>query len=194
MTLNEHLTCPKCGYDLYGIPEVRCPECDFRYDAGALRSMAASAEWIRLVAARTLILRASAAAALAVPAVLDRFAISDLASFVVVGVVYFAAFLTWIVLTDSYVGLASIPNLIVVFLGIGLAFVFVGNAVPWIALGLATVLLFFAWTARTRHWPHLAPPGNAPSTELRRSVVRHSVAGNVLLIAASLLVAVSLLH
>ena len=194
MTLDEHLTCPKCGYDLYGIPEVRCPECDFRYDAAALRSIAASGEWIRLVAARTLILRASVAAALAVPTVLDRFAISGLALLFVVGVVYFAAFLTWVALTDSYVGLASIPNLIIVFLGIGLAFVFVGNAEPWISFGLATVFLFFACTARTRRWPKLPPPGNAPSTELRRSVVRHSVAGNVLLIVASLLVAGSLLR
>lgn len=31
--------CPSCGYNLYGIPEVRCPECGFRYDLRAVRSL-----------------------------------------------------------------------------------------------------------------------------------------------------------
>ncbi len=36
MTLAKHLACLECGYDLHGIPEVRCPECGFHYDAKAL--------------------------------------------------------------------------------------------------------------------------------------------------------------
>lgn len=31
--------CPDCGYDLRGIPEGACPECGFRYDRQAVRSL-----------------------------------------------------------------------------------------------------------------------------------------------------------
>lgn len=194
MTLEDHLACPKCGYDLHGIPEVRCPECGFRYDAAALRSMAASAEWIRLVAARMLIVRATWAAALTVPAVLDRLSINGLSSLCVIAIAYLAAFLTWAVLTDAYVGLASIPNLLTVLLGVGLFIMCIGHAVPWASLGVGIVFLLLAWTARIRYWPTLLPPSNTPSIELRRSVVRHSVAGTVLLLSASLLVVIVLLR
>lgn len=188
MTLEDHLACPKCGYDLHGIPEVRCPECGFRYDAAALRSMAASAEWIRLVAARMLIVRATLAAALTAPAVLNRLGISGLSSFCVIAVAYLAAFLTWAVLTDAYVGLASIPTLLMVLLGVGLFVTCIGHAVPWASLGVGTVFLLLAWMVRIRYWPRLAPPSNTPSAGLRRSVVHHSVTGTVLLLVASLLV------
>ncbi len=33
--------CPQCGYDLWGIPEQRCPECGFRYQWAAIRRMSA---------------------------------------------------------------------------------------------------------------------------------------------------------
>jgi ribosomal protein L37E len=32
-----HLFCPQCGYDLFGIPEERCPECGFGYDHHGIR-------------------------------------------------------------------------------------------------------------------------------------------------------------
>lgn len=31
--------CPSCGYNLYGIPEERCPECGLRYDLRAVRTL-----------------------------------------------------------------------------------------------------------------------------------------------------------
>lgn len=34
--------CPACGYNLYGIPEERCPECGLRYDLRAVQSVARS--------------------------------------------------------------------------------------------------------------------------------------------------------
>ncbi|UCC29102.1 MAG: hypothetical protein JSU86_12970 [Phycisphaerales bacterium] len=194
MTLEDHLACPKCGYDLHGIPEVRCPECGFRYDAAALRSMAASAEWIRLVAARMLIVRATLAAALTIPAVLDHLGISGLSFFCVTAVAYLAAFLTWAVLTDVYTGPTSIPTLLVVLLGFGAFIRCIGHAGPWVSLAAGAVFLLLAWMVRIRYWPTLPPPSNTPSTELRRSVVRHSVAGTVLLLVASLLVVIVLVR
>ncbi|UCE59785.1 MAG: hypothetical protein JSU63_20375 [Phycisphaerales bacterium] len=99
--LEEHLACPQCGYDLHGIPEIRCPECGFKYDAAALRSMAVSAEWTRLAAARELIVRAAMAAALTLPAACDRVGISSLGHLYVLALVYGAVFLVWMVLTAS---------------------------------------------------------------------------------------------
>jgi hypothetical protein len=107
----DHLVCPKCGYDLHGIPEVRCPECGFRYDAAALRSITPSVAWIRLGAARGLIIYATAAAALATPAVCDRLGVANWARFLVVAAAYGAAFLTWMILTGAYRGPASVPGL-----------------------------------------------------------------------------------
>jgi ribosomal protein L37E len=34
-----HVICPQCGYDLFGIPEERCPECGFGYDYAAIRAV-----------------------------------------------------------------------------------------------------------------------------------------------------------
>ena len=188
------MACPNCGYDLYGIPEVRCPECGFRYDIPALRSMAASAEWTRLVAGRTLTVRAVWAAVLVVPAVLDGLGINGIAAFLVVAVSCVIAFVVWVVLTDAYTGLASIPKLLAVMLGLGALFVFVciAGVLPLISFGAGIIFLILAWMVRIRHWPQLPPAANAPSPKLRRLVIRHSYAGTVLLLLASILVIVAL--
>lgn len=34
------LTCPRCAYDLRGIPALRCPECGFGYDQAAIPRIA----------------------------------------------------------------------------------------------------------------------------------------------------------
>jgi len=192
--LDEHLTCPKCGYDLYGIPEVRCPECDFRYDAAALRSTAASAEWLRLITARTVIVRSAVASALVMPFVVRAVPIGPIGWFHIVVVVDIAAFVTWLGFRDAYRGPASIPSLLMLLVGICLGMMFVLRHFPWVLPVIALLVLASVWVARLSDWPKLHPAGNAPSTELRRSVIRHSIAGNVLLVVASLLVAVSLLR
>jgi hypothetical protein len=184
----EHLACPKCGYDLYGIPEVRCPECGFRYDYEALRSLAASAEWARLASARTLIVRAAAATALAAPAVAENLGVTGFWPYGVAAATYTAAFFTWVVLADAYWGVQSIPKLLTLFVAFALGFGWILLFGTVLVLLLGTVLLASAWLVRIRDWPVLAPLGNAPSTAIRRSVVRHSVAGNCVLIFASLLV------
>lgn len=35
------IACPKCGYNLHGIPEDRCPECGFGYDHESIRTFSA---------------------------------------------------------------------------------------------------------------------------------------------------------
>jgi ribosomal protein L37E len=189
--LEEHLACPRCGYDLHGIPEVRCPECGFRYDAAALRSMAASAEWTRLAAARDVIMRATIAGALAVPAACDALGLAAWAQFLVILVAYVAAFLTWVVFTDAYRGLVSIPNLLTLFLALAvaiwLAVRFVLPLLGVITLAGSILLLGSAGLIRLRNWPTLSPPGNVRSRALRRSVIRHSVGGTLAVIAVSLL-------
>ena len=192
--LEDHLACPRCGYDLHGIPEVRCPECGFRYDAAALRSMAASAEWTRLAAARDLIVRGAIAAGSATPAVCEQVGISGWAQFGVVAVAYTAVFLTWIVLTERYGDLASIPNLVLLYVAIAVGIGFLLRLCPACALGVGILALAFAWSIRLRNWPRLSPPENIRHAELRRSVVRYSLVGTSLLLFASLLMLFALVR
>jgi len=49
------LHCPRCGYDLRGIPEDRCPECGFRYEHAAIRMIVADGEEYRLAAYRRVV-------------------------------------------------------------------------------------------------------------------------------------------
>ena len=160
----EHLACPKCGYDLYGIPEVRCPECGFRYDYKALRSLAASAEWARLASARTLIVRAAAVTALAAPAVAENLGVAGLWLFTLAVAAYMAAFLTWVVFTDAYTGPESLPDLFVLLLAVALGLGLILRLGSVLALVPGTGFLFWAWLVRIRDWPVLATLGNAPST------------------------------
>ncbi|MBI3836297.1 MAG: hypothetical protein HY287_18415 [Planctomycetes bacterium] len=120
MDLDEHLSCPKCGYDLHGIPAIRCPECGFRYDAAALRSLAADALWIRLAAARELTVRATQAGFLALPSLFDSFGISGGLGLGLIAVAYIGTFGTWATLTDAFDGMSSVPRLMKVFIGVGL--------------------------------------------------------------------------
>ena len=194
MTLEEHLTCPKCGYDLYGIPEVRCPECGFRYDAAALRTMAASAEWTRLATARELTVRATLAVVLALPAVCNAFGILGWAQFGVVAVAYVIAFWTWALLTGAYQGLASIPGLLTLFVAVAVGAGRAFQYVPGLALVAGVIALGLAWIVRLRDWPTLLPSANIRFAELRRLVLRYSLASTLLLIVASLLVLLALIR
>ncbi len=192
MMLEEHLACPKCGYDLHGIPEVRCPECGFRYDAAALRSMAVSAAWLRLVTARDLIVQAAIAAALVVPAACDRLGVAGWADVGVSAGAYVGAFLAWMLFTDAYRGLASVPHLVALFAAAAVGFAFVVASLPVVALGIGVANLVFAWFIRLRDWSTSFAPTNVGSAELRRSAAHHSLGGMLVLIAASLLVLIAL--
>lgn len=183
--LEEHLTCPKCSYDLHGIPEVRCPECGFRYDAAALRSMSASAEWTRLAVARHITVRAAIAAGLAVPSVCASAGIPGWPRLIVFVATYVAVFWIWVVLTDAYQGPKSISRLIglfaAIFMGFGL--VLFEN---FLAL-VAGAVLAMAWSVRLRDWPELPPMGSVAVTETRRLADRMSGACTASLFVATLL-------
>lgn len=187
--LEEHLACPKCGYDLHGIPEARCPECGFGYDAAALRSVATYAEWVRLGVAQRLIVRATIAAAFALPVVCARLGAAGWMQLCVAIAAYAAAFLTWVFLTDAYRGWASGPSLLALFIGLGVGIGLALRVLPMSALVGAFAVLASAWWVRLRNWPTLPPSENSESAELRRSVERYSRAGTLLLILATLLAA-----
>ena len=40
MAAEEDVFCPRCAYNLHGIPEHRCPECGFGFDRPAVRDLA----------------------------------------------------------------------------------------------------------------------------------------------------------
>jgi hypothetical protein len=101
-----------------------------------------------------------------------------------------------VVLTDVYTGLAAIPRLLAVMLGLGalLVFVCLGCAFPWMSFGVGMIFLILAWMVRLRHWPPLPPAANAPSPLLRRLVIRYSYTGTGLLLLASVFVIVALIR
>ena len=191
MVLAEHLTCPNCGYDLYAIPEVRCPECGFRYDAGALRSIVASEDWIRFTAARCIIVRTALAAALAFPAACERIGVSGWAQFWLVAVAYVATFLTWVVVSDSYGGLVSVPNLLRLFVVLVFSLRFILGFLPLLSLVGSIVALALAWVVRIRDWPALSPPETVRSPIWRRPIERYSLAATSILILATTLVLIA---
>ena len=183
----EHLFCPKCGYDLHGIPEVRCPECGFRYDHEALKSLADSTYWARLAAARVVIVRAAIVAALIIPIAAEKAGASGFILLVVAAAAYLTAFTVSIIATDAYKGPESLVGLLAIFVGLGVAFGLVLRLALSVVLIVGMVLLAHGWYVRIFKWVALAPSSNVPSPELRRSVVRHSMGATCLMIIASLL-------
>ena len=182
----EHLFCPKCGYNLHGIPEVRCPECGFRYDHEALKSVADSADWVRLAAARAVIVRAAIAAALIIPIAAEKLGAGGFILLVVAAAAYLTAFTFAIIATDAYKGRESLVGLLALFVGLGVAFGLVLRLAFMVVLTVGIVLLAHGWYVRVFKWVALAPSSNVPSPELRRSVVRHSFGATCLVIIASL--------
>jgi hypothetical protein len=186
--LEQHLPCPKCGYDLHGIPAVRCPECGFRYDADALRSVHESAETKRLTTARGIIVRGVAATALALPAVCERAGVTGWPQLLIVAFVYLVAFATWIVMSDEYRGLVSVPNLILLIVAVGLALGLAIRVSRFVVLMAGCVVLAQAWQMRLRDWPSLPTVHDETATEFRRVVDRYSLAATTVLVVTSLFV------
>lgn len=190
--LDEHLACPQCGYDLHGIPESRCPECGFGYDAAALQSMANTAGIVRLEVARRVIVRATIAGGLALPSVCDRLGVSGWFQFWVLAVAYIVAFSTWLILTDAYRGLISVPNLLTLFVAHAVAIYYLLGAFHFLAVTAGVIVLAMAWHLRLRDWPALSTPANVESEELRCSVAQYSRTCLIALIAATALVLIAL--
>lgn len=183
--LDEHLPCPQCGYDLHGLPEVRCPECGFRYDAEAIRTLASAEYWIRLNCSRTIMLYATCATALAIPHVCDHLGIQGWSQFGVNAVAFVVAFLTWVVVRDEYRGAVSIPNLMTLFAATALAFSLAIRHAPFITLIGSVVALGLAWRIRIYHWSAMSPPGNPELTEMHEEATRRSRTATAILTVAS---------
>lgn len=157
MTLAKHLACLECGYDLHGIPEVRCPECGFHYDAKALVWVATFDEAARLAAARILIARATAAAALAAPCGCLSVGFGGWGTAFLLMACFLGAFITWAAYADHYDGIESIPLLSIIF---SWAAVFYWLGVLIYPLGLLicdAFVLLTAWVIRLRHCPAYRP-------------------------------------
>lgn len=190
--LEDHIVCPKCGYDLHGIPAVRCPECGFRYDAAALKSVASSMLWTRIASGRDVTVRSAIAIVLALPAVCDRLGIFGLRQLLLVGAAYLAAFVTWFVATEAYRDLGAWPRLMAMFFLIGLLFRFAASFAAWPPLIAGAVVMATAWSLRLRHWPVLLDRSQHGADDVYRSVDRYSVAATWLVVVATIVVVFAL--
>jgi hypothetical protein len=108
---------------------------------------------------------------------------------VLVSIVYVAAFVCWALLSDAWHGPQSIPNLIILFIGLGIALVWILPFVPWVAVLASTLFLFSGWMVRLRRWPTVSPVENISSDHLRRAVTRQSIVGECALAIATILCA-----
>ena len=75
--------CPNCGYNLFGIPQIRCPECGFRYDHAGIAALAED-EILRSYWAKLVITRTAFALAFAVPALTKLMHLSPLSNYLAV--------------------------------------------------------------------------------------------------------------
>jgi len=190
MILTKHLACPQCGYDLHGIPDVRCPECGFHYDAKALVWVATFDEAARLAAARTLIARATVVAALTVPVGCPGVGFYGRVTIGLLMACFLGAFITWVVYTDHYDGINSIPLLSLIFSGAAI-FYWLGLLIfPLGLLICGAYVLLTAWVTRLGDYTPPPPPTNVRYADLHLSAQRQCLVGDILLVAATLLVLV----
>ncbi len=179
---SEHLSCPQCDYDLYGIPELRCPECGFRFDRAALKDLAACADWQRWAVARDVIVRTGWAVPLAIASIAGGPWMPGPTLVVLCFAAYIAAFIVWVVLTGGWQPQqAPTPLSVRFFVGLfGLAYlVFI---FPGLAVYVAAIPLGSAAVTRLYFWPKLAPEANVSDSSLRQSVARHSVVADFVLL------------
>lgn len=184
----EHLTCPECGYDLFGIPEERCPECGFGFDHAALRTIGNTTEFDRWIAGRTVIRRAIVAAALILPLVTEDLIVSAGAHSILSTIIYIAAFAVWVVTTDTHRNPGEWATALTTFLIIAVVLLRAATSFPGWIRWMATLFLAWAWFVRIVDWPILHRPHDAQPTQRRRSADRASMIANLTLASASLII------
>lgn len=187
--LREHIACPKCGYDQYGLPPVRCPECGFRYDAPALRQLAHGIDWLRLAIARSLAAEATIALMLATCfIVIHRLGVT-LSSLGLVLMLYAAGFVVWARLDGPFSGIAALPALVATAAGGAAILAIVACKVTILLLWGSGALLVHAWSLRLLDWPALTPVVDPDRAALRHLATRSSAIGTALLATATLVLA-----
>jgi len=172
--LGEHIKCPKCDYDLYGLQESRCPECGFHFTIAALKVMMTVTEGQRLASALTVINLAAFATAIGVLVVAACLDVHPIARILLGIVGYTWAFVTWVEVTDRYYGPEAFPELarLYVYVGIsgGLVFSFFAPFMLWVMTGLCIA----AWIVFIYSWPKLPKRDKPRDQTFNRHVRRHS--------------------
>lgn len=187
------MTCPECGYDLFGIPDVRCPECGFRYDATALRSIATTVERVRWVGARSVIVRSVMGGALALPAACNAVGIYGLWQGALALIACLAALAAWVLHTDNRRTVAAIPNLLIWYCPGAIIVGILLPAFPLLGLTAGVVLVVLAWVSRVCHWPALQPPSDFRAARLHRTIHRDGLRGTIYLVLATAVVVVAVI-
>ena len=190
----EHPTCPKCGYDLYDIPEVRCPECGFGFDRAALRDIQSTVEWQRLAVAQAISVRASLATASGLPLLLVRLDVYPITRLLLSALVFSVAVYYAAKQSGQVSSLASVPGLLQAVVGVFcflVAVMTLRHALAWPAHCVGLLVLILAWLIRLREWPQIAEPIERERTEFQRAVARSGVCAHALLGVATVPLAIA---
>ena len=105
-------------------------------------------------------------------------------------VCFFGAFVTWGAYTDRDSGLESIPGLSIPCCGAAVFYSLGLSIFPLGILIFSAFVLLTAWVIRLRYCPAPPPPSNVRHADLHHSAQSHCLVGDILLVAATLLVLV----
>jgi len=171
---DEHIKCPKCDYDLYGLQELRCPECGFHFTISALKTMMAVSEGQRLASAQMVICLAAFATAIGVFVVAKGLAVPLVALILLGAAGYTWAFVTWVEVTDRYYGSEALPELLKLYICAGSIGGLVLIRFPQLMLWIMTGLCIAAWIVFIYSWPKLPERDKPRHQDFNRHVHRYS--------------------
>ena len=190
----EHVRCPRCDYDLFGIPEHRCPECGYGYDHEAIRALAAGEAAKRLAAARGIIRSSVICAALTVfPLLASLDASRPLQIVLGTSSLIVAEFVRRRFAQPKAPMFFDAPIFDLVFLPAGLGLAAIIYMLPKFGVLLAVIAVTRAWLTRLTDWRAITPSAASLPAVVQREVRRHSAGALIALGLASGLTILSLL-
>lgn len=182
---DEHIKCPKCDYDLYGLRELRCPECGFHFTVSAVKAMMSAAEGQRLASAQTVISFSAIVTAIGACIVAPRVGLPFVLLLLLGVAGYTWAFVTWVKVTDRYYGPEALPWLVKLYMFVGMAGGIVLNNSPKLMLWAITVLCIAAWIVFAYSWPKLPERDSPRHQGLNQHARRYSHHATGLIILAT---------
>ncbi len=194
MDVADHVICPKCGYDLFGIPERCCPECGFAYDGAAIRMLAIDEGWDELKGWLWIIVRCGLALVAIIPVLVARLDWGEWDWLLMRGL-SFVLLIGAVCLYDRYAPPVAPTWLNSDGIPMFWLFVWIGSGavvllLAWIGRWVGTLLTIWAWMPLTRLQRTSPFAERSLSTQDQRLLTRERRLAIVMLAITSVLAAV----